>query len=493
MCHFTQAHISPSRIVTIRAPRTVSISSVRTKRHDLPALCRGSGNRNFNRILHWSVHMVKAFPYQVFGAHWLAGKKYALLADEMRVGKTLQVVTACNELMTRRVLVICPAIAREHWRRNFEQSFDIPVTTIQVVKDFSQDKMILKRGVVIASYSALSRADSVNRFKGPWDVIICDEAHYLKTPTSARTRALLGKSGLVHHSKRMWMLTGTPVMNHVAELWPMLYVFGHVKETYDDFVEKYCITRFTPYGLQILGTNKDEVGALKSVLSGFMLRRTLKEVWPEVSNISVNEFVIKGLDSELEEISYIFQDESDIFQNALASDDPLGSLEAYSEHVATIRRLIGMAKVLPAFHYIKSMNLDKLVVFAHHVDVVTGLNRLLNDKGLPSVMIHGGTTDREKAIDLFMNNDKIRVFVGQIQAAGTAIDLSVADTVMFVESSWVPAENNQALMRVLNLAKQTTVNVEILTLKDSIDEDIQRVIKRKLLTVNELMEKPHDD
>jgi SWI/SNF-related matrix-associated actin-dependent regulator 1 of chromatin subfamily A len=96
--------------------------------------------------------------------------------------------------------------------------------------------------------------------------------------------------------------------------------------------------------------------------------------------------------------------------------------------------------------------------------------------------LHGGTSSaaRQETIDDFQNNADCRVFIGQIQAAGVGITLTASSNSVFVESSWVPAENEQAAMRIHRIGQKNACLVRFATLAGSLDEQIQRACQRKL-------------
>jgi SWI/SNF-related matrix-associated actin-dependent regulator 1 of chromatin subfamily A len=155
-------------------------------------------------------------------------------------------------------------------------------------------------------------------------------------------------------------------------------------------------------------------------------------------------------------------------------------LREIAPHVATLRRLTGIAKVAPVVEWVKDW-LDagggKIVLFAHHREVIEGLQA-----GFPwHVSISGQTPagSRQHIVDTFNEDPYATVFIGQIQAAGVGINLTAASDVLFVESSWVPAENSQAAMRVHRIGQKNACLIRFATLAGSIDEHIQKAVQRK--------------
>ena len=131
---------------------------------------------------------------------------------------------------------------------------------------------------------------------------------------------------------------------------------------------------------------------------------------------------------------------------------------------------------------------DKIVLFCVHKDVINSLEREL--KHHHAVTLYGGTpaAKRQNRVTRFQNDKACKVFIGQVQAAGTAITLTASHHVLFVESSWVPAENAQASMRCHRIGQTKPVNVQFVSIANSIDQRIQRALMRKTKDLADLFE-----
>lgn len=207
-------------------------------------------------------------PYQLVGRDFLAARTRALLADQMRVGKTPQAIMAVDKICTHeaRVLVLCPAIACHQWQ---EQWYEWDSTRLPYIlgKEPPRDEKVL-----IASYNrAMQHREALTRRM--WHVLIVDEAHFAKNPTAQRTKLVYGKGGIGWNSDRIWALTGTPAPNHAGELWPMLRAFGAVKCSYEEFVRHFCY--YNEREGHIFGNKPQHLAELRALLAPFTLRRTL--------------------------------------------------------------------------------------------------------------------------------------------------------------------------------------------------------------------------
>lgn len=406
--------------------------------------------------------MPALMPYQLHGADFLASRAAAMLADEPGLGKTAQAIVAADLAGASRVLIICPASVVENWRREIA-TWSLGLFDAQVVS-----------------------FDRAGKVEGAFDTVIVDEAHYLKTPTAKRTKAIYGDKldrvgGLIERAERVFLLTGTPMPNNPAELWTHMRALAPTAipaktgkpRTYAQFVSKFCHTRDNGFGLQIVGgKNHDE---LRKTLDGFMLRRSKVEVLPDLPPLRFGELAVPGRIDDAAR-----GDEVAIVRKALEQHGVDG-LKQVATHVATLRRLTGMAKVAGVSAWVRDWlgnGGGRIVLFAQHRAVLDGLVADI-DPYYRCARIDGSTTDRQREVDRFQSGEA-RVFVGQIQAAGTGITLTAASDLVFVESSWVPAENEQAAQRIHRIGQGDACLVRFATLAGSIDEDVQRAVARKM-------------
>lgn len=426
------------------------------------------------------------YPYQETGAAFLAERPRAFLADEMGLGKTRQAIEAANRVGAVQVLVICPASVRSAWRREARAYFRGEVFTVE-------------------SYDKVARDPET--YSGPWCVLILDEAHYLKSPSARRTQAIYGSRhmrGVAANAVRVWALSGTPAPNdptelysHMAALFPdTLRMASDPARRYDrfSFTLRYCRTRDTPYGLKVVGGQR--LDDLRDRMAPYLLRRLKREVLPDLPPIRYVPLVIDS-QKAVAAIGEAPEAELALVRDAMKDGDA-ANLSRLTSHVSTLRRITARAKAEVAldwlYEWLDSNPGRKIVVFGQHVESLDMLHVRMQDAGgkdAKSVAyIKGGTYGfyREKAIDRFQNDPKCRVFIGQIQAAGTGITLTAASDMLFVEQSWTPAENAQAAMRIHRIGQKDGCLVRYLCLAGSIDEAVQRVLARKAKMLSDLFD-----
>jgi SNF2 family DNA or RNA helicase len=383
-------------------------------------------------------------PYQIEGCYFLAERRFALLADEMRVGKTPQAILAAAAVKAKRICVVCPAIAVPQWNAELQRWWRFDYSQIAA---FGSDQVYTN----VLSYDKARTTDFSKQER--YDVAIVDECQYAKNPEAKRTSAIYGKNSLGWHSDRMWALSGTPVTKHAGEFWPMLVAFGATRMSYEQFCWHFCDYDWTK--TKIVGTKQSRIPELRALLAPLMLRRTKKQVRPEMDDIGFQFLAIdckKDLVGELE-------------------DDPTRKEVAIAKAPALVEEIAGC---------LERGDYKQTVVFAWHRDAIDAVTRGLWARGIDTEQIRGDTYAITRARHQQEFKDGVvQVLVCQIIAAGTAIDLSAASHGYFLELDWVPGNNMQAANRLVSMMKDEPVTFDICTAPGTIDDRVQRILLRR--------------
>ncbi|KWT72385.1 hypothetical protein APY04_0179 [Hyphomicrobium sulfonivorans] len=335
-------------------------------------------------------------------------------------------------------------------------------------------------GVVFVTYSLLSRPEVLRKLrKRGAEVLICDEAHALKSAEAQRTRAIMQKKGLFGVVPRVWLLTGTPAPNHAGELYVFAKCCGAWTGSYSQFAERFCILDESAWGISVIGSkNHDE---LKTLLSPHLLRRTNVEGRSPLTIDRVFVEAAKGGDPYA-----ALQDEHrEAIERALETGDwTFAELPA----IATVRRLVGLAKA-DGVAALAASELEagyrKLLIFCQHTAVIDRISALLD--GAP---IYDGRTPpkvRERLYEEFQQDGGSRVLVAQITAASEGLTLTKANRVLLAEPSWTPHNNTQAIARAWRKGQQSPVLASFVSLKSSIDERITAALQRKTSDIERLI------
>lgn len=437
------------------------------------------------------------FPFQLHGAEWLCNRRVALLADEMRLGKSPQTVTGADMTGARQILVVAPAVARINWAREFER-WSVFSRATQPLLSLSD---VPSADVVICSYDYATRVSE--KLKRRWDLLVLDEVHFLKTVDARRSHAIFGRDGIVRCANRVWALSGTPAPNHAGELWILLFTFGVTKLSYSAWVERYCETIATGFGdgYKIVGTKRERISELRELLAKVMLRRTMREVRPEVHEPLFSNYVVEpgsvdgliNLDLELHDALNRQRGlVGGVLNQSMTDDEKLRMLEGLAASVSTLRRYLGLQKVLPTLDLVsnelKAGNYAKIVIFCIHKDVVRALAKSFRESGFGVVTLTGESDPKSKqeAQDRFNSDPSIQIFIGNIISAGTNITLAAARDVIFVEQDWVPGNNAQAARRCSHLKSEEQISVRFLAVASALDEGVTRTLARKTAELSKI-------
>ncbi len=413
----------------------------------------------------------KLYPYQKTGAAFLAEHPHALLADEPGLGKTLQAIAAVEILGLKNILVVCPASVRLNWLQEVNECLGSSY------------------GWTVISYNGATSPAILARLAEKYDALILDEGHFLKTPESQRTQAIFGKSGLARRAKYIWALSGTPVLNRPRELFPVLKTLhpGFADISHNAFVHKYCAAFWDGFGLNTKGASN--LPELAKKLEGFMLRRTKKEVLPELPEKIYSRVPLEVTEADMREVWA----EEALISNREAKISSVAEDFSQLGDMARLLRITGEAKVRAASEWIVDLltTTPKVVVFARHRDVIRRLEAALTAKHKGVVVYHGGMSDGQKqdAIKKFQQPGT-SVFVGQIQAAGTGINglQTVCSHVVFAELSWVPGEVGQATDRLHRIGQSAgSVSVYMLHIPGSLESAVLAAHDSKVKVIERLM------
>lgn len=429
------------------------------------------------------------FPYQreTVDAAVARGDEPLYVAHEMGLGKTPIAIEVMKRRGAKRVGVFCPPVAKLTWEKELARWWpEARVVTVEKPADVIK-MLVRETSVFIIPYSLLSTSKSGGydytealRKLAPFDMSVLDEAHYLKNGGAIRTKAVLKTL----RPMLGWCLpmSGTPAPNHQGELFPILHAiypkaiegaFGKPMKQYE-FENTYCrIVNKWFNGRQVRTIEGSQnIDVLRGKLMGFMVRKTKKQALPELPDMMFDTYPIDAPGAPPWGVDW----------RDMTDDE----IEAAFQHVATLRRQLGEAKVEGAAEVIREY-LDgcrrKVVVFAHHTDVIDAL--IVGLLEYQPVVIDGRVSKaaREQAVGDFLNNPKCRVFIGQTQAAGTSITLvgpnnDVSD-VFFVEADYSPGNNVQAASRIHRIGQKNAVQVWFLTAHGTYDDRIQEINARK--------------
>lgn len=478
-----------------------SLHQEASERHDLPA-----------SHVPVPVDHADLFPYQDEGARWLATKRRALLADHMGLGKTAQAIRACDLVGAKTVLILAPAVARMIWSTEC-MKFSIGGCRSLVPVLSSKSVPSTTNGLVISYDLILAPTIFTSLVSRSWDVIIADESHYLNGTDTKRTKAVLGKGGLIHQARYFWALSGTPARNHAGELWALLYVCGCTDLKRDAFIDRFCRTIRTPYEDQKVVGHKHEA-EFRALIEPFMLRRRKEDVLKDLPPILYTDVPVEPApvdmqrwyhdvlmgwvkpevkQREISEELFTMGKTVDLLGSGSAAD----ALAGLGQRCELSRRYVGLSKCPPVIEIIRTEleanAYPKIVLFGWHKDVLKWLQEAFRMYHAQILWGQSPPIKRDQMVRKFQRDPRMRVIVCNVQAAGTAITLTAAHEVGIVESTYVPSDMAQAIMRVHRIGQTQPVRVRWFNAAGTVDESIQRIIRRKTKDLVEMFDKPHGE
>jgi SWI/SNF-related matrix-associated actin-dependent regulator 1 of chromatin subfamily A len=437
-------------------------------------------------------HGLELYPFQKAGAKWITESENTLLADEMGLGKTVQVIAACNLLREKRVLIICPATLKSNWAREWKTW-----STLERTVGICVGSSWPATEIVICNYDILARHSAEIR-KVKWDMVVFDEAHYMKNPKVQRTKNALGGGYGLSRSEgikaaRKVAITGTPIVNRPIEIFPAIhYLDPFAWPSQFDFGKRYCDGKQTRWGWDFSGaTNLEELQF--RLRSRLMIRRlkseVLKDLPPktrQIIEIDPDTALRKELKAEKKIMSGLLNFLGLSSEDEIRPDDYEKVVEYLSngkkvffEDLSTMRKEVALRKVpFVVEHLAECLEAGKVVCFAHHMEVVKKISEAFQDR---CVVITGSTSMRERneAVKRFQESPEIDLFIGNIQAAGVGITLTASNHVVFAELDWVPGNVSQAEDRCHRIGAKGNVLVQHLVMSGSLDAVMAKAIVAK--------------
>ncbi len=424
------------------------------------------------------------YAFQEKGVGFLEAKDgRGLLGDEMGLGKTIQALAYLQLHPDKApIIIVCPSSLKLNWAREIKDclSDDRQVEILSGTKPHD----IFCLDILIINYDILQYWMTCLKDLNP-KVIITDEAHYYKSNTAKRTKAVKRLAKGVPH---FIALTGTPIINRPIEIYNAVNIIEPtVFPSYWEFAKKYCGAKHNGFGWDFSGaTNTGELH--EKLAKSIMIRRKKSEVLKDLPD-KVKSFIPFELDNWKEYVSaevnfkqYITNVKGEKAAEKASNAEILVQIEVLKQ-IAIKGKMKAVIEWIENFIDIEG----KLVVFAIHKEVI---NTLMAKFGDIAVKIDGSVNNiqRDKNVRRFQEDDKIRLFVGNIQAAGIGLTLTASSNVAFIELPWAPGLLVQAEDRVHRIGQVESVNIYFLLAQKTIDEKIAMMLDNKTKVLDAVLD-----
>lgn len=408
----------------------------------------------------------------------------ALIGDEMGLGKTLQALGWLKlHPDVRPAVVIVPATLKIKWQKEAIKWINEESFIINGRNRTPSDK--IKEKIIIINYDITK--DYVDFIKAlEPKIIILDEGHRIKNSKAKRTKAVREVCNKVDN---LIVLTGTPILNRPIEIFNAINLLRpDIFPSYYRFGQKYCLSDTNCFGSEYQGaSNIEELHDL--LTEHIMIRRLKNDVLKELPDKQkdVITFPIQNREeyeeAKMDVIRYIHETEGQDAANRARRAETLARFNK-------LKQLAVKGKEEMIIKWIKDFletTEEKLVVFAIHKRVVALLMEHFD--GI-AVKIDGSVSSemRNEAEERFQTDNSVRLFIGNIVAAGEGLTLTAASNVVFLELSWVPGQHLQAEDRIHRIGQVNSCMVYYLLADDTIEEELAAMIDRKQKIVDAIID-----
>lgn len=439
-------------------------------------------------------------PYQEAGFQWMLFLKETgwggILADDMGLGKTLQTLTFLqhylNENPDALFMMACPTTLIYNWESELNKYTPEMKYLIHHGPQRTKKKEdLIGTNLIITTYGTL-RSDVKMLSEIEFDYVVLDESQTIKNPLSQ-----VAKASLEIQSKNRLALSGTPVQNNTFDLYSQMNflnpgMLGSMEFFRNEFANP-------------IDKNQEQ-GAkdvLNKIINPFLLRRTKEQVAPDLpEKTEMIYFCEMGSKQRkiydayrnsfrtkiLEEIDKQgigktrFSVLTGLMKLRQICDSPAILNDAdYENHSVKINELMKSLTEHTANH--------KSLVFSQFLGMLDLIRQELDKEGIPYVYFDGSTssTEREKAIQKFQNDETCRVFLISLKAGGVGLNLTAADYVYIVDPWWNPAVEQQAIDRTHRIGQTKNIFAYRMICKNSIEEKILILQDRKKALMKDLI------
>ncbi|WP_163058162.1 DEAD/DEAH box helicase [Acidithiobacillus ferrooxidans] len=386
-------------------------------------------------------------PHQPDGVRHLLKFDSALLAFDMGLGKTRTTIAA--SAVQGKKLIVCPASLKLNWKSEIERV--IPDATIYV-DGIDRKEDMAERDWIVTNYERLDDDEFRKSLEG--EVLIVDEAHYLKNPLAQRTQHI---AEIAKRVGKKWLLTATPVLNRADELYSLLSISGHFIAGEMDF-KKFRKEYDDPDAYALLGAR----------ISEWCMKKNKNDVLQLQGKVHYEPIITLGDEQKMD------------YGRACTGTHPLAVL-------TRTRQWIERTKAT----FIEEMLEDlqhsaKAIVFCNFTATVDRFMRHLSDS---AVRLTGeeNMKERNAAVVRFQNDPECRFFIANTKAGGVGLNLTAASYVFFASRPWTPAEQVQAEDRAYRIGQTGAVEVYNPLIPNTLDEEIKKLLESKGKVSEELL------
>tara|TARA_B110000977_G_C11084936_1_gene494330 strand:+ start:1106 stop:2779 length:1674 start_codon:yes stop_codon:yes gene_type:complete len=411
-----------------------------------------------------------------------------LLADDMGLGKTRQALAFIGYHLPARVLVVCPSYLRYHWQHALKEWLDVES---QLVK---KGKESLVQDICVVSYDMLNALQIPG---GMFEVVVCDESHYVKSRKTKRTKAL---NPVVRAARQALLITGTPALNRPIELFSQLHMLRPIYvKNYTSYAARYCNGKATPFGYDDRGSSN--VHELNWILKrGFMIRRLKRDVLTQLPPKTRHTVWLEMTTKQLVDVREGFRQwqklNSTIYKLPSGSEQQRLQMFERQKTISQLFRTTAVAKCEAIVNWVLDALAEgrSFIFFAYHRVVLDAVEAAVQAADISFMRIDGSTPAhvRQANVENFQTDTTIRIAILSLMAAGTGVTLTRVSECVFGELYWVPGVMIQAEDRVHRISQQHRVDIKYLLGTETLDTYVHPSLCKKLATLDTVVDNRSD-
>jgi SWI/SNF-related matrix-associated actin-dependent regulator 1 of chromatin subfamily A len=416
----------------------------------------------------------------------LKNKKY-ILADDMGLGKTTSTIIASLEMGAKKILIICPASLKINWQREY-QLYSEKTSYVCEGKNYSEesDIVIMNYDIIKNFHDSKDRKNSII-MKSNFDLVIIDEAHYIQNVQAQRTKLI---NDLVRDIDRLWLLTGTPMTSRPINYFNLLsLVDSPVAKNWMAYVVRYCSGyqfRVGPRKVwNVMGASNLE--ELRDRTGATVLRR-LKEDVLDLPEKIITPVYLRLRSKLYEEVM------GDYYNWYEKNPEESKNLSIQFTKLTQVRQVIAEEKTQHTIELAENIveQGKKVIIFCNFTKP---LETIVNHFGKSAVRLDGSMskTQRQDSVDRFQEDDNVKVFVGNIKAAGVGITLTAAEAVIMNDLSFLPSDMAQAEDRAYRYGQKNNVLVYYPIFENTIEGIIYDILNNKKRIIATVMGDTSDE
>jgi SWI/SNF-related matrix-associated actin-dependent regulator 1 of chromatin subfamily A len=411
----------------------------------------------------------------------LVRNKKFILADDMGLGKTTSTIIAALETGAKKVLIVCPASLKINWQREIANYSDRSVYIAEGKKFSDEHDFVIVNYDILKNFHDIKEKDKSEIMKINFDLVIMDEAHMISNPQAQRTKIA---NDIASKSNRVWLLSGTPMTSRPMNYYNLLnLVDSPVAMNWMAYAKRYCNGFQFSVGKRKVWnvTGASNLDELRERTSTHILRRLKEEVLDLPEKI-ITPVYLRLKSKDYEELMGEYFDWYD------KNPEESSSLTIQFGKLMKVRKVIAQEKINNTIELAENIieQGKKVIIFTNFTDT---LNQIYNHFGKTAVYLDGSCSKfhRQNAVDEFQTNDKIKVFVGNLKAAGVGITLTSAEAVIMNDLSFVPAEHSQAEDRSHRIGQKNSTSVYYPLFENTIEGAIYDILNRKKKIISTVM------